>query len=225
MTGRTGGRTLAGGLVAASMMGCIPGTLPPLELYRLMPADSAVIARRLGSVGGAPAVEGTVAVEPYATPGLYGEPQIVYRLGEARYGTYPSREWAIPLSSMLATRTAEALRAASFASGSVTTEPSRRGAHEFVWRGEVRQFEEVNRNRQVLAAVHLEASVVRAGGDSVLWRGSARFERRVDPPTMDAIVRTLSTLADSAIIELAQQAGRALQTGASPAASRSSQPR
>ena len=153
MTGRTGGRTLAGGLVAASMMGCIPGTLPPLELYRLMPADSAVIARRLGSVGGAPAVKGTVAVEPYATPGLYGEPQIVYRLGEARYGTYPSREWAIPLSSMLATRTAEALRAASFASGSVTTEPSRRGAHEFVWRGGVRPFEEGNRNRQVLAEV------------------------------------------------------------------------
>ena len=84
MTGRTGRRTLAGGLVAASIMACIPGTLPPLELYRLVPADSASVAQRLGSVHGAPALQGTRAVEPDAGPGLYGEPQIVYRLGGGR---------------------------------------------------------------------------------------------------------------------------------------------
>ena len=72
--------------------------------------------------------------------------------------------------------------------------------------------------------VHLDGSVVRAADDSMLWRGSARFERRVGEPTMNGIVGILSALADSAIVELAQQAGRVLRTGAAAAASRRSQP-
>jgi len=216
--------TLAGGLIAASMAACIRGTLPPLELYRLIPVDSAAVARSTARVGGAVALEGTLAVEPYATPGLYGDPQIVYRIGDAQYGTYPSREWAVPLSIMLATRTAELLRAAPLASNSVVAEPAGQVAHDYEWRGTVREFEEVNRGRQVFALVHLDGSIVRAADDSMLWRGSARFERRVDRPTMNGIVRTLSTLADSAIIELAQQAGRVLRTSAAAAASRGSPP-
>ena len=225
MTGRAGQCALTGGLLAALVAGCIRGTLPPRELYRLVPADSAATARMTERVRGTPALEGTLAVAPYATPGLYGNPQIVYRVGAAQYGTYPSREWAMPLSIMLAARTAEALRGASFALGSVVAAPARRNTHEYEWRGAVREFEEVNRGKQLFAAVHLDGSVVRAGDDSVLWRGSTRLERHVDVPTMEAIVGALSALTDSAVVDLAQQAARALRTGATAAAPRRSQPR
>jgi hypothetical protein len=77
----------------------------------------------------------------------------------------------------------------------------------------------------LLAAVHLDASIVRASDDSLLWHGSARLERGVSEPTMSAIVAALSALADSAVAELAQQAGRALQGRSAVAAPGTSEPR
>ena len=225
MSGHAVRRVVAGGLAVASMAACIGGTLPPREMYRLAPMDTTAVARALAGVGGTPALQGTLEVEPYTTSGLYGDVQIVYRIGEAQYASYTSREWAIPLSIMLATRTAEALQTASFTSGPVLAEPGGRVAHDYEWRGTVREFEEVDRGREVFAAVHLDGSLVRAADQSVLWRGSTRVERRVDQPTMNAIVATLSSLADSAIVDLARQAGRALQAPGAEAASRADQAR
>ena len=58
------------------------------------------------------------------------------------------------------------------------------------------EFEEVNRGRQVLAAVHLEADLVKSANDSVVWSGSERIERAVPEPTdsMPRVVETLSAL-------------------------------
>jgi uncharacterized lipoprotein YmbA len=147
-------------------------------------------------------------------------------VGETQYGTYSSREWAIPLSNMLATLTADVLRAMSFAAGPVVSEAAAgNGARYYEWRGTVREFEEVNRGRRLFAAVHLDASIVRARDDSLLWHGSARLERGVSQPTMSAIVAALSELADSAVVELAQQAGRAFQGRSAAAAPDTSKPR
>ena len=111
------------------------------------------------------------------------------------------------------------------AAGPVVSEPAANDGARYKWRGTVREFEEVNRGRRLLAAVHLDASIVRARDDSLLWHGSARAERAVGEPSMNAIVAALSDLADSVIIELAQQAGRALRSRSAAAAPRPSEPR
>jgi ABC-type uncharacterized transport system auxiliary subunit len=126
---------------------------------------------------------------------------------------------------MLATLTADVLKATSFAAGPVVSAAAADNGAGYKWRGTVREFEEVNRGRQLFAAVHLDASIVRARDDSLLWQGSARLERAVSEQTMSAIVAALSALADSAVVELAQQAGRAFQGRSAAAAPDTSEPR
>jgi len=199
---------------AALSASCIRGTIPARELYRLVPVHRAAGAPAFSGRGG-PALTGEIAVLSYETPGVYGDPNIVYRIGEAQYAAYPYREWAIPLSEMLAARTAETLRATPLAAGAVVADAGgERPTQGYVWRGVVREFEEVNRGREAFAAVHLEGTLTRAVDDSVLWRGSSRLERPVAERTMTAVVAALSALADSAVAELARGAGEAVRARA-----------
>lgn len=191
------GRLSAGALLLLGLVAC--GRGPPLERYRLLPVPADSGASRVPA-------DQTIAVEPYVTQGIYAEPQIVYRVGEASYGAYPNREWAIPLSSMLADATVRRLRAAPGGAERVTDDAAG-GAHELVWRGRVREFEEVDRGDSVLAAVHLDGAVVRVADDSVLWQGSARAERRVpEAKSMPAVVDALSALTAAAVDQLVREA-------------------
>lgn len=181
------------------------------ELYRLTIPDSSGLA---GQATGP--LTGSIAIERYVSPGLYGDASLVYRVDENAYGAYPSREWAIPLADQLGMLTESQLRRRPLSSGAVIFRPPSPRAHAYLWRGTVRQFEEVNRGSQVFASVHLDAMLVRTADDSVMWTGSARAERAVATPTMAAIVATLSTLAASVVSELVDDASRTV--AARPAA-------
>jgi ABC-type uncharacterized transport system auxiliary subunit len=188
---------------AASLAACA-GTSATVERYRLAPVST----RDPGTPPDADAP--VIAIEPYATMGIYADPQIVYRLEETTYGAYPNREWAIPLGTMLADATVETMRAIPNLGARVTDERTA-GSHQLVWRGVVQQFEEVNRGKKVGAAIRLDAALVRTPGDSVIWQGTAASERPVADPTMTAIVRTLSELSSTAIHQLVMQARTAVQ--------------
>jgi ABC-type uncharacterized transport system auxiliary subunit len=89
------------------------------------------------------------------------------------------------------------------------------------WRGTVREFEEVDRAGLVFAAVRLDARLVRAADDSVLWSGTARAESRVtDAKNMTAVVDSLSSLAAPAVTTLAREALPALRGGVRASAAR-----
>jgi ABC-type uncharacterized transport system auxiliary subunit len=201
---------------AAVLAACVRGTIAPLELYRLAPVPSVSAA-----VPGTDATDGStaapaggplVSVEPYTTPGIYGDPRIVYREGDTRYGTYPNREWAIPLGTMLATLTMETLRQQPGLAGRVLEADRAAAGRGLVWRGTVREFEEVDRDSRVSAAVLLDARLVRAADDSVLWSGSARAEGPVSRPRdMAAVVESLSSLTATVVATLARDARLALR--------------
>jgi ABC-type uncharacterized transport system auxiliary subunit len=190
---------------------CFTGHLPPLELYRIALPDSARLATALEQpnvrVGMLP---GRIAIAPYDAPGIYGERSIVYRIGDTEYGTYPSREWALPLSTMLGLVTEDVLRRQPITAGGAIFDPPSYRTEPYVWRGIVRQFEEVDRGSAVSAVVALEGRLVRATDDSVLWAGSVRFEQAVPRGTMPAIVDALSAAAADAIGQLAGEARAAL---------------
>ncbi|HEX2218501.1 MAG TPA: ABC-type transport auxiliary lipoprotein family protein [Gemmatimonadales bacterium] len=205
--------TLAGSLLALS--GCVR-SLPPLERYRLVPMGPAAAtgsgapARPVARHETPAAALATIRVEPYVTEGIYADPQIVYRIGESRYGAYPNREWALPLSTMLADMTAEVLRATPGMRLRVTGS-AEGGRPDFIWRGAVHRFEEVNRGEQVLTAVHLEGSLLRASDDSLLWQGIARGERPVTGETMEAVVAALSRLGADAVRSMVRDAVPAIR--------------
>ena len=222
---------LAAGLASIALLaGCIRGTLPPRELYRLTPPDSAFrsgpsaldTAPGRGGGGGdvvRPVLEGTLGIMPYATPGLYGERAIVYRIGESEYGVYPSREWALPLGEMLGLMTTRLAAGSTLTRELPLYDPPSPRAQTYLWRATVREFEEVNRGRQLLVAVRIDASLVRARDDSVLWTGSSGFERPVTLGTdMTAIVRALSASSASIVRELLARAERDLGRSAPPPA-------
>ena len=207
-------------LAAAASLGCFPrGTLPAREMYRLrLPSEQ-------GSAlpAGGPAVsplDGSLAITPYETPGLYDERGIVFRIGENEYGAYPSREWAVPLGEMLGMMTEDVLSRVPLTVEPARYDPPSRRSKSFLWRGAVREFEEVNRDGRVFVAVHLDASLTRSLDDSVVWSGSARREREVPRPTMDDIVRSLSELAAEVIAELSRAAAVAVK-GSSASTARS----
>ena len=211
------------GLLAVVMgvgtLGCFGRGLPARELYRLtVPAQGPGVA--------APGpLTGALEVTRYETPGLYSDGSIVFRTGENEYGVYSSREWAMPLGEMLALMAESALERTPLTTDRAVYDPPPGSKLPYVWRGSVREFEEVNRGKQVFVAVRLDVQVVRAADDVILWKGSSRLERGVARPTMPMIVAALSALANEATETLIGEARAALATNALTPAATSQSPR
>jgi uncharacterized lipoprotein YmbA len=207
-------------LVVAALLagGCsIFQRRPPLEQYTI------VIPRTEDGATtpvGPPVLQGTLAVMPYVTRGIYDERGIVYRVDDLRLQPYPSREWSVPLGEMLGVATVEMLERRSVTSEPPVFDPRLPRASTYQWRGTVREFEEVNRARQVLASVYLEVEIVRSAGDSVIWRGSERIERPVPVPTnsMNRVVETLSSITGDVLARLIDRARSELGTPTAAAA-------
>jgi len=201
-------------LLAVCVGGCFHiGRLPARELYRLtlpdpVDGDSAVVT----SDGPPPPLAGTLGIAQYVTPGVYGDPLIVFRINDTEYGSYPSREWAVPLGDQLGVVTERVLARVPLTPEHAVFDPPSRRAQTYIWRGTVREFEEVDRGSEVRAAVRIDLRVVRAEDDSIVWSGSSRIERAVPSPNMSGIVQTLSALADEVVTDLATRARRELST-------------
>jgi hypothetical protein len=190
-------------LAVALSIACVRSrVVPAVEMYRLLPsAETASVA-----VAGNALPDGAVAVVRFITPGVYGQRGIVYRVGETGYAAYPSREWAIPLGEMLGRRTADLMQTHPLVrGGSLFDPPSRRG-FTHVWRGTVREFEEIDRGRNVFVAVDLEASLIRVEDDSIVWSGGSRAERAIPDGTMDGIIAGLSAATDEVLVALLDSA-------------------
>ena len=180
-------------------------SVPPIEMYRLLPTAAETASAPLAiPVDELP--EGSVAILRYVTPGLYGQRGIVYRVGEAGYATYPSREWAIPLGEMLGRRAADLMQEKPLVrGGAMYSRPTRR-AFTYTWRGTVREFEEIDRGNDVFVAVSLEASLVRVEDDSIVWSGGSRVERPVPSGTIEGIIEGLSRATDEVMLALLDSA-------------------
>lgn len=190
------------------------GRLPARELYRItlpgvVAADSTA-GTSAGATSAPAPLSGTIGIAEYTTPGVYGDPLIVFRIDDTQYGSYPSREWAVPLSDQLGVLTERVLTRVPLTAQRAVFDPPSRRAQTYIWRGTIREFEEVDRGSQVLAAVRIDVRIARAEDDSVVWSGSSRLERPAMPPNMSGIVQTLSTLADEVLTELATRAQREL---------------
>lgn len=196
-------RVLLALLVVA--LGCFRSRpVPSIEMYRLLPTLAETAAVSVIPVDDLP--DGTVAVLRYVTPGLYGQRGIVYRVGETGYATYPSREWATPLGEMLGRRTSDLLQEKPLVRGGALFDPPSRRALTYVWHGTVREFEEIDRGKDVFVAVSLEASLIRVENDSIVWSGGTRVERSVPDGTMDGIITQLSAATDEVVFALLDSA-------------------
>ena len=190
---------------SALTSGCpFTGRVPAREMYRLSLPDTG--AGQTGAASGP--LKGTLAILGYATPGVYGEPGIVFRIEESEIGAYPSREWAVPLGEQLGVLTERMLTRNPLSTEPAVFDPPSRRAQTYIWRGTVREFDEVDRGKQVFGAVRIDARLVRADDDSVLWSGTATAEREVATPNMSGIVQTLSMLAEQVVGELVDRAKR-----------------
>ena len=194
--------------IAFSLAGCFRGKLPAREFYRLhLPEPTDSIAAAEHDALPAPRLPaGGIAIVPYVTPGVYGDGNIVFRIDENSYGTYPNREWALPIATMLGVITEDVFRAHPLTRDMVVFNPPSPHSYAYVWRGMVRELEEVDRADHVYAAVAFDARLVRARDVSVLWTGSARLERLVPEATMPAIVSMLSQLSSEVIVQLQESA-------------------
>ena len=197
--------------------GCFRGRLPALELYRLGPApeDDGSID---DSLKGA-ARPGAIAIAPYLTPGIYGGRQIAFRVEGSGYGTYPNREWAVPLGTELGELTEGVLRRAPVTAGPALFDPPNRRHFTYVWRGRVRELEEVDRGKSVFVAVGLDVRLERATDDSVIWSGYRRAERPVPQASMSNIIAALAEVTVEVIRSLAADARAAVPGTAPPAPS------
>ncbi|NUQ22116.1 MAG: hypothetical protein HOQ09_14295, partial [Gemmatimonadaceae bacterium] len=156
--------------------------------------------------GAAYPLAGTLAISQYVVPGIYGDPGIVFRIDDTRYGSYPNREWAVPISEQLGVLTERILARKPLTAERAVFDPPSQRAQTYIWRGTVREFEEVDRGSQVLAAVRIDARIVRVSDDSILWSGTSHIERAARAPNMPGIVQTLSDIAAEAVTDLVTRA-------------------
>jgi hypothetical protein len=177
-----------------------------LRQYRLVMPDTLAMTRLTSGSSHTRPLVGSLGILPYNTPGLYSDKSIVYRIEGTEYGSYPSSTWALPLERMVGIITEQVLHAAPLSTEEALFDPPSRRTQTYLWVGTVREFEEVDRGKQVFAAVGIEARIVRASDDSLIWRGTARLERPVPNGTMPAIVETLSILAAEVVTQLRVQA-------------------
>jgi ABC-type uncharacterized transport system auxiliary subunit len=192
--------------IAALVSGCpFTGRVPAREMYRLSLPDTGA-----GRGAAAAPLKGTLAILSYAAPGVYGEPGVVFRIGESEYGAYPNREWAVPLGEQLGVLTERVLTRNPLSTEPAVFDPPSKRSQTYMWRATIREFDEVDRGKQVFAAVRVDARLVRADDDSVLWSGTASAEREVPTPNMSGIVQTLSALAEQVVAELVDRAKRDL---------------
>jgi ABC-type uncharacterized transport system auxiliary subunit len=214
---------VAVGCVALSGCGLLnilrPPPLPPRELYRLRLSDT-VSAVPVTGTAAAGLLPGSLAITRYETPGLYGESGIVYRVNSSAYGAYPSKEWALPLSEMLGSMTEAVFARRPISRDQAVYDPPSRNSHTYVWIATVREFEEVNVDQQVSVSVRLDAKIVRAADDSLIWSGNARVDAPVAAPTdrMENVVAALSDAALAVISKLGQQVTAEVHASSSTAA-------
>lgn len=194
-------------LFAAFSCGILGRNPPPRELYRLslpeaLKADSGASAVD----GGSYPLDGTLAVSQYVAPGIYGDPGIVFRIDDTQYGSYPNREWAVPVSEQLGVLTERVLARMPLTAERAVFDPPSQRSQTYIWRGTIREFEEVDRGSRVFAAVRVDARIVRASDDSILWSGTSHLERGARSSSMPGIVQTLSELAAEAVTDLVTRA-------------------
>lgn len=209
---------LAGGCGGIRRVLGIGGTEPPRYIYGLAQPDSMRAAEPRGTDGQrAPALEGSLAIASYVTPGIYGERGIVYRRNETEYAVYQNREWKMDLGDHLALFTQNILWNRPLTAEPAIYDPPSRRAQTYLWRATVREFEEVDRPQGVFVAVRLDAALIRVANDSIVWSGTARAERQVGPPRladMNLVVQGLSEVAGEVITELVKQAEGSVGRGA-----------
>ena len=185
----------------------------PRELYRIVlpPAlDTDSVAPSVD--GSAYPLVGTLAISQYVAPGIYGDPGIVFRIDDTRYGAYPNREWAVPIAEQLGVLTERVLARAPLTAERAVFDPPSQRSQTYIWRGTIREFEEVDRGSQVMAAVRLDARIVRVSDDSILWSGTSHIERAARAPNMPGIVQTLSEIAAEAVPVLVTRARAELKS-------------
>jgi hypothetical protein len=118
---------------------------------------------------------------------------------------------------MLGMITEDLLRTRPLTAEPAIFDPPSPHAYTYIWRGTVRELEEVDRGRTVYAAIQLDARLVRAADDSVIWSGTTRLERVVPEGTMPAIVLMLSQLAAEGVTQLVEAARPTLAATAASA--------
>src|SRR5688572_15282874 len=119
--------------------GCFRGSLPVLRQYRLVVPDSTAEAHLLNGSAYTPPLTGSLAILAYDAPGLYADRNIVYRVGETEYGTYPSSLWALPLEHMLGVITAQVLRTTPLSVEQTVFDPPSRRGYDYTWQGTIRE--------------------------------------------------------------------------------------
>ncbi|HEX2778413.1 MAG TPA: ABC-type transport auxiliary lipoprotein family protein [Gemmatimonadaceae bacterium] len=181
---------------------------PPRELYRLaLPEALKIDSTRPAAVdGGNYPLDGTLAITQYVAPGIYGDPGIVFRIDDTQYGSYPNREWAVPIGEQMGMLTERVLARMPLTAERAVFDPPSQRSQTYIWRATIREFEEVDRGSRVFAAVRIDARIVRASDDSILWSGTSHIERGARSSSMPGIVQTLSDLAAEAVTDLVTRA-------------------
>ena len=193
------------------------GTDPARYLYGLALPDSLLEASPQRLDGGrTPALQGTLAIASYVTPGIYGDRGIVIRRNDTEFSVYNYREWKMDLGDHLALFTQNILWHHPLTAEPAIFDPPSRRAQTYLWRATVREFEEVDRPDGVFVAVRIDAALVRIANDSIIWSGSARSERQVGPTKtedMNVVIRGMSEAASEIILRLVLAAESAVSRG------------
>jgi uncharacterized lipoprotein YmbA len=166
-------------LAIALLSASCSGHLPTTHYYTLVEPEA------LHEAGGEGPIE--IGVLPFAVDAPFDQDRIVYRPSERspEIGFYEYHRWAAPLSRMLPTVVADALREMGIPG---PIESVGRGAgHDYLLHGRLRTLIEIDLADGQRVVAGLDLSLRDAAGEEI-WSGSTSGEERVDAESAEQIV-------------------------------------
>ncbi len=180
---------VAAAVALVGMQSCASN--PNVRYYKLGDEISTAAA-------GADTTRPAVRVERLAVPEPYSGQRIVYRPSKREVGFWDFHRWAEPADRMITSRVAGHL-AQSGIFGSVDSFPYTWEHADFVVRGAVLAFEEVDREEGWFGHVRLFMELVDTASGRTLWSSKIDVEKMAEEKEPDAVVEALALALEEAV--------------------------
>lgn len=152
-----------------------------------------------------------IAVERFHSSEVLVNDRILYREGDNEVNFYEYQRWTSPPVDLVTNYISHRLKDSSAFTHVMTSRDI--GKPDFLLRGRVRRFEEVDRGKQIAAEVALEADLVDAKTGLEVWRREEECSKLVAAHTVPSVVQGIQQCLDETANKLINSMLNQIQKG------------
>lgn len=148
-----------------------------------------------------PAVNGKrITVERFHGDSLLRDDRVLFRVNESEVNFYEYQRWASPPVDLVTQQVIQRLNASGIYTSVYSTHDG--GPADFVLKGRVLRFEEVDRGKEISAEVAVEVELIDKHKGAILWQGGQECHRAVGEHSVSGVVQGIQQCLDETLSRL-----------------------